>query len=341
MLSQFLNGIKNLMCEELKLIQTNLGIWKLQDWPVKTCSVQLPIVKGIYCIKNLITNKVLIGEGTLGGKNSRLASHINGRSQNIEWLNDLKIFNKDNFRLIWFIEENNEIKRKLIENKFQIYFKNNCYNTPRRDYPLQEELLNHQNDKYHNYINNIKERINNYTKIQKDYVDECWESNYLSGSGEYGKMQFKTKTYLHHVLMYILHYGNICGVSSVIHHKCNNKKCVNPKHLELTTHIHNIKLVYDCNNTKKSVQAVLTSKYNGVCLYKKYNNFISSIGINHELLHLGYYSDEIYAAQNRDYYIVKNNLLEQRFAMLNFHNIDYYNFKPWPMQNGKINKHLL
>ena len=54
---------------------------------------------------------------------------------------------------------------------------------------------------------------------------------------------------------------------------------------------------------------------------------------------LGRYLKEENAAQNRDYYIVKNNKLNR--SRLNFYNIDYTNFIPYKNTDGKINKYLL
>lgn len=345
------------MCEELKLIQTHLGIWKLEDWDVETSSIQLNGIYGIYCIKNIVTNKVLIGEGKLGGKGSRLRSHMIGNCLNTIWKTDLKKYSKENFRLIWIIPEEDEIQRKLIENKLQIYFKDNCYNIPRRKYPTQKELLENTVSIYNPYkTGNIIQRLNNYT-INGD----CWESNYKLRHG-YGTISFNKKYYSHHVLMYILHYGDICGISSIVHHKCNNKRCVNPEHLELTTHTENIRLHHNSDEIKEKIQELssqglkikeithklnlsrttvqkyigfkTTSKYRGVGFYnEKYEARIDKIN-------LGYYKTEVQAAEHRDYYIVKNNLLSKRGATLNFHNIDYNNFAPYQQHSGKINKNL-
>jgi hypothetical protein len=113
------------MCEELKLIQTHLGIWKLQDWDINVCSTQLNGKSGIYCIKNLVNNKLLIGEGILWGQKSRPNQHIRGNSGNGLWDKEIIEYGIDNFRLIWIIPEEDEVQRKLIENNLLLHFKEN------------------------------------------------------------------------------------------------------------------------------------------------------------------------------------------------------------------------
>lgn len=315
------------MCKELNLIQTDLGIWKLKDWTISICSTQLSGLNGIYCIKNLINNKVLIGEGCLGGHNSRLRRHVLGKTDNNQWNKDIEKYGKDCFRLIWIILEENEIQRKLIENKLQLHFKDNCYNTPRRQYPSQQELLD----------SDIVNRLNNYTMIQRvNGFDRCWETLYYNKN--YGMVSFKGKDYYHHVLMYILYYGNICGISSTIHHKCENKKCVNPFHLENITNIGNIHNYHKIDKTY-NINAK-NFDFNGIVFRKTYKVYEAKYKSN-AYIYLGVYQNPILAAQNRDYYIVKNNLLDKKRAKLNFHNIDYTNFTPHLMNNGKINKELL
>ncbi len=360
------------MCKELDLIQTHLGIWKLEDWYIGTSIVQIGNKHGIYCVKNLINNKLLIGEGII---RNRLNTHLRPKSNhsNRQWMTDIKQYNKDNFKLIWIIEENNEIQRKLIENKLQIYFKDSCYNSPRREYPTREQLINDlgSTNVTGKIYENITTRLNNYIKVQRvNGFDKCWEPNlHPSTTDGYRAIRFKKYDYMHHVLMYILHYGDICGISSVIHHKCANKKCVNPKHLELVTNIINCRIAKNCGNTESLVQSlqnsnlstvqksnmlkisketirkytnyIKTSKYTGVYFDKQQQSYGVVIKIDNKTKRLGFYREESQAAQNRDYYIVKNNLLHLKQSTLNFHDIDYNNFKPFLNNAGYINKNLL
>lgn len=316
------------MEHELNRIQTHLGIWKLEDWSIDICSKQLN-TKAVYCIKSLKNNKLLIGEGIIGGQNNRLRTHLAGKSENIQFNNDLKKYGTDNFRLAWIIEEDDENSRKLIENKVQIHFKDISYNVPRKQYPTQQELINYEPVLFHRNKGSIYDRLHNY-RINGD----CWESNYCKTS-DYGAMSFNGKMQKHHILMYIYYYGDICGITSIIHHKCENKRCVNPTHLQLVTNIENIHLHH---NTSKKENPKKES-YLGV--NKTPTGFEATCDIildNIKKRCLGIYISEIQAAQNRDYFIFINNLLDR--GKLNFYNIDYGKFSPYLSTRG-LNKHLV
>ena len=62
----------------------------------------------------------------------------------------------------------------------------------------------------------------------------CWEwiGNKLKSG--YGRMQYNGHRLLAHRLSYMLNVGSIFP-GMEIHHKCNNKSCVNPNHLEQVT----------------------------------------------------------------------------------------------------------
>lgn len=345
------------MCEELKLIQTHLGIWKLEDWDIKTASTQLLNRYGIYLVRNKINNMLLIGEGKIS---KRLHAHIRGDCENNKFLQDLKIFGKEQFHLYGCIFEKDEIKRKSIENKLQLYFKDNCYNKLRKQYPTQKQLKEYHNSHY-NGTKTI-DKLNNF-----NIVKDCWETNYNT-TNKYGTINFNGKVYLHHVLMYIFYYGDICGITSTIHHKCENKRCVNPQHLELTTNIKNIRIKQNSEDTKEKIYSLksqnfnskeiakilkihittvnqymdfnISSIYRGVSFQSIYRKYSASIRINNKNITLGKYNTEIEAAQNRDYYIVKNNLWHIQKTQLNFHDVDYYNFTPHTMSSGRISKNL-
>jgi hypothetical protein len=321
------------MENELNRIQTHLGIWKLEDWSIDICSKQLHTT-AVYCIKSIQNDKLLIGEGIIGGQNNRLRTHLAGKSENIQFNNDLKKYGTDNFRLSWIIEEPDENSRKLIENQFQLRYKDWSYNTPRKSYPTQTEIKEYIGVEFHKNKGSIHNRLHNFT-INGD----CWESNYCKSS-DYGAMSFDSKMQKHHILMYIYYNGDICGITSVIHHKCENKRCVNPEHLELVTNTENIHLYHNINK-KDIIEKETTSIYLGV--NKRSQNLFegtSDIKIDGiKKRSLGIYDSEIKAAENRDYFIFKNNLLNR--GKLNFYNIDYRYYIPHISNRKNINKHLI
>lgn len=64
-----------------------------------------------------------------------------------------------------------------------------------------------------------------------------------SGTGKgggYGRMSLNSQTVAVHLVVYTHFYGYIPGKKQ-IDHKCNNRLCCNPAHLEMVTHLTNQK----------------------------------------------------------------------------------------------------
>lgn len=81
-------------------------------------------------------------------------------------------------------------------------------------------------------------------------TSSCWEwTGYVSNSG-YGRFGVgkPQKIYFAHRISYELYVGPIPNNLCVLH-KCDNRKCVNPKHLWLGTHKDNR---IDCVNKKRN-----------------------------------------------------------------------------------------
>ena len=75
-----------------------------------------------------------------------------------------------------------------------------------------------------------------WSKVEVKTEDECWP--WLAGlSGGYGSFHLNHEyppTRLAHQVSYFIHFGvDVRNSGKHVHHSCENKKCVNPKHLEL------------------------------------------------------------------------------------------------------------
>ena len=59
--------------------------------------------------------------------------------------------------------------------------------------------------------------------------------------GGYGRMSLDGQTVAVHLVVYTHYYGYIPGKKQ-IDHKCNNRLCCNPAHLQMVTHLKNQRL---------------------------------------------------------------------------------------------------
>lgn len=88
----------------------------------------------------------------------------------------------------------------------------------------------------------IFEKIMSRVKINSD--SGCWEwQGPTSGEGRgggYGRMSLDGQTVAVHIVMFCNFFGFIPGKKQ-IDHKCNNRICCNPDHLEMVTHKQNQK----------------------------------------------------------------------------------------------------
>lgn len=74
--------------------------------------------------------------------------------------------------------------------------------------------------------------------LQGKYIvrpNGCWEWVRAIQSQGYGSVGYQGRTWLAHRLSYALAVGPIPAEHD-IHHKCNNRRCINPKHIEPKYH---------------------------------------------------------------------------------------------------------
>lgn len=89
------------------------------------------------------------------------------------------------------------------------------------------------------YYSEAPQDVGNYEIILKRFysnvkkTNKCWIWKKAKNNG-YGRFQANRIRILAHRFSYMINIGHIFD-GMVIHHKCNNKMCVNPKHLKQVT----------------------------------------------------------------------------------------------------------
>jgi hypothetical protein len=123
-----------------------------------------------------------------------------------------------------------------------------------------------------------------FARAIKNNETNCWEWNgCLTGNG-YGHCALLNEKKAHRV-SYKLHYGDILD-KMIIMHKCDNRICVNPEHLQQGTHKENMSDMKDKGRaatsykphlTEEQVKAIYLSKSSISQLVKQYNLNIRTI----------------------------------------------------------------
>ena len=74
-----------------------------------------------------------------------------------------------------------------------------------------------------------------WSKVDKKEDNECWNWLKSCSSSGYGKTWYNNKHIASHRIAYELHNRTEIPEGLVVRHKCDNKLCCNPTHLELGT----------------------------------------------------------------------------------------------------------
>ena len=81
-----------------------------------------------------------------------------------------------------------------------------------------------------------------FKRLEKkiDVTSYCWEWQASKNQKGYGRVRFRGRLDSAHRVMYIIFKGEIPTGMDVDHIECNNRGCVNPDHLIVSTHQENV-----------------------------------------------------------------------------------------------------
>ena len=109
-------------------------------------------------------------------------------------------------------------------------------------------------------------KINKFGSPRNNHsLSGCWTHRMGVSSNGYGQIMFQMKAWLTHAYSYYIHNGKPeLQDGMVVAHKCDNKECCNPEHLEYITHEQN------CKDAVARIRTIKPQKE------KREGNFIAS-----------------------------------------------------------------
>jgi len=91
--------------------------------------------------------------------------------------------------------------------------------------------------------NRFLKRITKFGSPRSNHcLSNCWAHLTVPSSAGYGQIMFQSKAWLIHVYSWWIHNGKPEKQPGYdVSHKCDNKECCNPEHLEYITHTQNVR----------------------------------------------------------------------------------------------------